>query len=104
MKGETLMKIELNPNRMTVAELNDCIAELTAQRDRLLEEECEAISGRCHDAVIEMLGKVWEFTDCGRIPWGVELYIKPTNGREHHIKLDMSSIQEWHIEVTKPAQ
>ena len=98
------MKIELNPNRMTVAELNDCIAELTAHRDRLLEEECEAISGRCHDAVIEMLGKVWEFTDCGKIPWGVELHIKPTNGREHHIKLDMSSIQEWHIEVTKPAQ
>ena len=98
------MKVELNPTRMTVAELNDCIAELTAQRDRIMEQEREVINEQCHDAVIEMLGKVWEFTDCGKVPWGVKLYIKPTNGREHHIKLDMSSIQEWHIEVTPPAQ
>jgi len=98
------MKIELNPNRMTIAELNDCIAELTAQRDHLIEQECDAISEQCHDAVIEMLGKIWEFTDCGKVPWGVELYVKPTHGREHRIKLDMASIQEWHIEVTKPEQ
>ena len=96
------MKIELNPSRMTVAELTDCIAELTAQRDRLIEQESETICEQCHDAVIEMLGKVWEFTDCGKVPWGVTLYIKPSNGREHRIKLDMASIQEWHIEVTRP--
>lgn len=98
------MKIELNPSRMTVTELNDCIAELTAQRDRIIEQVRETISDQCHDAVIEMLGKVWEFTDCGEVPWNVELHIKPSNGREHRIKLDMSSIQEWHIEVTRPEQ
>ena len=98
------MKIELNPSRMTVAELNDCIAELIAQRDRIMEQKRETISEQCHDAVIEMLGKIWGFTDCGKVPWGVELYIKPTHGREHHIKLDMSSIQEWHIEITRPEQ
>ena len=98
------MKIELNPSRMTVAELNDCIAELTAQRDRIMEEERETISEQCHNAVIEMLGKIWEFTDCGKVPWGVALCVKPSDGRKFRIKLDMASIQEWHVEVTRPEQ
>lgn len=98
------MKIELNPGRMTIDELTCCIAELTAQRDRIMEQESKVISEQCHDAVIEMLGKIWEFTDARAVPWSVELYIKPTHGREHRIKLDMASIQEWHVEVTRPEQ
>jgi hypothetical protein len=51
-----------------------------------------------------MLGKIWEFTDRSKVPWNVELCIKPTHGREHRIKMDMANIQEYHIEVTKPVQ
>lgn len=98
------MKIELNPNRMTVSELNDCIAELIAQRDRLQEIDRQNICDQCHDAVINMMGTLWEFTECSENPWDVTLYIKPTHGREHRIKMDMASIEEWHVEVTKPAQ
>lgn len=98
------MKIELNPNRMTIAELNDCIAELTAQRDRLQEIDRLNVDEQCHDAVIDMMGKLWDFTDREENPWEVTLCIKTSHGREHRIKMDMDSIEEWHVEVTKPAQ
>jgi len=43
---------------MTVAELTDCITELTAQRDRLIEEERCVVEAECHDAFIEALGTI----------------------------------------------
>lgn len=98
------MKIELNPNRMTIAELNDCIAELTAQRDRLQEIDRQNVCEQCHDAVIDMMGKLWEFTDRNENPWEVTLFIRTSNNRTHRIKMDMDSIEEWHVEVAKPAQ
>ena len=98
------MKIELNPNRMTIAELNDCIAELTAQRDRLQEIDRQNVCEQCHDAVIDMMGKLCEFTDRNENPWEVTLFIRTNNNRTHRIKMDMESIEEWHVEVTKPAQ
>ena len=98
------MKIELNPNSMTISELNDCIAEFTAERDRLQELERKKILEQCHDAVIDMMGTIWKFTERDENPWEVILSIKAANGRAHHIKMDMASIEEWNIEVVKSAQ
>lgn len=98
------MKVELNPNRMTIAELNDCIAELIAQRDRLQEIDRLNVDEQCRVAVLDLLGKLWDFTDRNENPWDVTLCIKTNRGREHRIKMDMDSIEEWHVEVTKPAQ
>lgn len=98
------MKIELNPSRMTVAELNDCITELTAQRDRIMEEGRSKVEHKLHDAVIEMMGTIWDYTD-DRGPFDVVLTIKPTHGREHRIHMDMASIEEWGLEVSyRPEQ
>lgn len=93
------MKIEVNPSKMTIAELTDCIAELTAQRDRLLEKEREIAEDRCHDAFIGALGQVWDYTESGN--FNVTLEIKTTNGRRHHIPLNMEQVEEWHIEVER---
>lgn len=93
------MKIELNPNRMTIPELTDCINELIAQRDRLLEEEREAAEVHCHNAFISAFGKIWDYTETGN--FNVALEIKTVNGRRHHIPLNMEQIEEWHLEVTR---
>ena len=95
------MKIELNPSRMTVAELTDCIAELSEQRDRLLEEEREAVLIRCHDAFISALGEVW---DCAEGKYDIFLHIKSNPGRLHVIKLNMENIESWHLEVSKKVE
>ena len=96
------MKIELNPSRMTVAELTDCIAELSAQRDRLLEEGRCVAEAECHDAFIEALGTVWGYTEEGK--YDVFLHIKSNPGRTHVIKLNMENIECWHIEVSKKVE
>ena len=99
------MKIELNPNSMTISELNDCIAEFTAERDRLQELERKKILEQCHDAVIDMMGTIWKFTERDENPWEVILSIKAAaSGRTHCLKMNMASIEEWNIEVVKPAQ
>ena len=98
------MKVELNPSRMTIDELTDCIAELSAQRDRLLKEEQEAAEIHCHNAFVSALGKVWDYTESGN--FDVSLNIKTVNGRLHHIPLNMDRIEYWELEVfrIKPEQ
>lgn len=96
------MKIELNPNRMTVPELTDCINELIAQRDRLLEEERQFAEEQCHDAMIQALGQVWEYTETGN--FDATLYIQNTSGRTHRIPLNMRAVAEWHIDITRKPQ
>ena len=96
------MKIELNPSRMTIAELTDCIAELSAQRDRLLERERNVIEGECYDAFIEALATVWNYTEEGK--YDISLHIKSNPGREHRIRLNMENIESWHIEVSKKVE
>ena len=91
------MKIELNPSKMTIAELTDCIAELTAQRERLLEEVREAAEINCHNAFISALDKIWDYTESGH--FNVTLKIETINGRRHSIPLNMEQIGEWHLEV-----
>lgn len=98
------MKIELNPNSMTISELNDCIAEFTAERDRLQELEQKKILEQCNDAVIDMMGTIFKFTERDENPWEVILSIKTASGRTHCIKMDMTNIKDWNIEVIKPAQ
>ena len=92
------MKIELNPSRMTISELNDCITKLTAQRDRFLEGARMSAEIDCHDAVIEMFGSVWEHTESG--PFDVKLKIKTTHGREYRIPLNQDNVEYWELEVT----
>lgn len=93
------MKIEINPNRMSLSELSDCIAELSAQRDRLLEEERETAEAECHDAFITALGQAWYYTETGN--FDITLSIKVASGRRHRIPLNMEQIEEWHIEVNR---
>lgn len=93
------MKIEVNPSKMTLDELTDCIAELTAQRERILEEEREDAEIHCHNAFISALGKVWDYTESGH--FDVTLEIKTVNGRRHHIPLNMEQMEYWNIEVKR---
>lgn len=93
------MKIEINPNRMSLSELSDCIAELSAQRDRLLEEEREIAEAECHDAFITALGQAWNYTETGN--FDITLSIKVASDRRHRIPLNMEQIEEWHIEVNR---
>lgn len=92
------MKIELNPSRMSIEELNDAIAELTTQRERIREDVRMNAEIDCHEAVIEMLGSVWEHTESG--PFDVKLKIKTVNGREYRIPLNQDKVEYWELEVT----
>lgn len=96
------MKIELNPSRMTIAELNDCIAELSAQRDRLLDEEKQAIEIQCRNAFLAAFGQVWDYTETGH--YNIFLNIKSVNGRRHIIPLNMEKIEEWDLGITRAAE
>ena len=93
------MKIEVNPSKMTIDELNDCIAELTTQRDRLLEQEREIAGDRCHDAFFSALRQAWDYTESGH--FDVTMEIKTVNGRRHHIPLNMEQLEYWNIEVER---
>jgi hypothetical protein len=95
------MKIELNPSRMTVEELNDAIAELTAQRERIREGARMSAEIDCYDAIIEMFGSVWEHTESG--PFDVKLKIKTVNGREYRIPLNQDKVEYWELEVSYKA-
>jgi hypothetical protein len=93
------MKIEVNPSKMTIDELSDCIAELTAQRERLLKQECEIAGDRCHDAFYAALRQAWDYTESGL--FDITLDFKTVNGRRHHIPLNMEQIEFWNIEVER---
>ena len=89
------MKIELNPERMTVSELNDCIAELMAQRDRVLEENRKAIEQEVNMDFMEMWAKAQDYAK----HYDMKLNITTTRGRSYHISLDAKTIKEWCISV-----
>lgn len=89
------MKIELNPERMTVNELNDCIAELMAQRDRVLEENRKEIEQEVNLNFMEAWAKAQEYVE----HYTMELNVTLMRGRSYRIPLDARAIKEWCINV-----
>ena len=98
-KGDDFMKIELNPERMTMSELNDCIAELIAQRDRILEENRKAIEQEVNLNFMDAWAKAQDYAK----HYEMELNVTLTRGRSYRIPLDAKAIKEWCINVTARA-
>ena len=88
------MKIELNPNKMTVEELNDTIKELTAQRDRILENKRQAIAMQLNLQLNDVFESIYDDT------YNYCLYIRLKNGRRYRIPLDSQQLEECTILVT----
>lgn len=87
------MKLELNPNKMTISELTDCIKELSAQRARLVEEKRQQVELALN---VEMTKFLNDVNDSNHICY---LNIRVKNGRKYRMPLNMYAIKEWQIEV-----
>lgn len=92
------MKIELNPNKMTVEELNDVIKELTAQRERILENKRQAIATQLNLQLVDIFESIYDDT------YDYCLYIKLKSGRHYRIPLDSQKLEECTILVTPATQ
>lgn len=88
------MKIEVNPSRMTIEELNDAIAELVAQRDRVMEEKRQAIEESCYLSFTNMMLDVHNFTGDTYNAW---VTVKSRTGREHRICLSDMIHYDFHV-------
>ncbi len=89
------MKIELNPSRMSIEELNDAIVELSAHRDRLMEEQRHEVEKFCGDTFGEALALIGINTR----EYDITLNIQPRGRREYRIPLHIPLA--WSIEVTE---
>lgn len=89
------MKIELNPEHMTVSELNDCIEELMAQRDRVLEENRRTTEQEINMNFMDAWIKTQEYTKY----YDIELNVTNMYGLSYHLPLDTKAIKEWYINV-----
>ena len=87
------MKIELNPNKMTISELTDCIKELSAQRIRLVEEKRQQVELALN---VEMAKFLNDVNDSNHFCY---LNILVKSGRKYRIPLNMYAIKEWQIGV-----
>ena len=87
------MKLELNPSKMTVAELTDCIKELSVQRERLIEEERQQVEFALN---VEMAKVLSDVNNSNHICY---LRIQFKNGRKHRVPLNLNAFKEWQIEV-----
>lgn len=87
------MKLELNPNKMTISELTDCIKELSAQRIRLVEEKRQQVELALNVEMVKFLNDVNESNHI------CYLNIRVKSGRKYRVPLNMYAIKEWQIEV-----
>lgn len=87
------MKIELNPERMTIAELTDCITELTAQREHLIEDARHNTMTELNLMAMSVFERAQDFRE------DYELYLDVTvsRGRNYRIPLDARAIRQWQI-------
>lgn len=92
------MKIEINPSRMSLEELNDAIMELSAHRDRLMEEQRHEIEKFCCDAFGEALALIGVNTR----EYDITLNIQPRGRREYRIPLHIPLT--WNIEVERKSE
>lgn len=88
------MKIELNPSHMSIKELTDCIAELSAQRERLIEERREEVEGCCYEIFLDALVHI---LDAAGDDHDITLILKGNHTRAYDIPL--TDLEHWDIEV-----
>lgn len=87
------MKLELNPNNMTVEELTDAINELVAQRERILEKNRQVVEACLH---LEMLDVIKHVDACG---YDCYLEVKVKSGRHYKLPLNLKALESWQVVV-----
>ena len=87
------MKLELNPNKMTVEELNDAINELTTQRERILEEKRQEVELQLNVQMVDVLKNV------GCCGYDCYLEVKVKSGRHYKVPLNPKACDSWQVLV-----
>lgn len=88
------MKIELNSEKMTVAELSDAINELSTQRARIIKKERDALEIALNIAMVAFLTSV-----NNNSAYTCDLSVTLQSGRHYRVPLNMKAIKNWQVVV-----
>lgn len=87
------MKLELNPNKMTVEELTDAINELSAQRARIVEEKRQSVETALTLEMVAFLRDVNESN------YECQLVVRTKGNRQYRVPLNIEAIGCWSLSV-----
>lgn len=91
------MKMEFNEKRMTIEELDDCIAELMRVRDEKRKEQANTIATEVRDHVVN----IFNFTNPIEEQYEVYLHLTKKSGREIEVPLTKNALKDFYVLVKR---